>query len=207
MGLKIICQHLSKEVFEHYGSIISPEEEISNLQNTNTNANQGTAIKLCQVSNIAHTGHQTNATPNINMFRCFTRPHLKIGSGRDTLQGVTHIVNVLEKHPLSSQTFVPMGGLAEEYVYLVVVALPLKDDRGRDMGPDMKTVKAFLCKGNQAVTYGQGVWHAPMIVVGRHEFLDFAVVIYETLDPHKPELDCIEQFYNTPETEITITLI
>ena len=39
----------------------------------------------------------------------------------------------------------------------------------------MENIKAFVANGRQAVTYGAGTWHAPMIVVGKKR-VDFVVV-------------------------------
>lgn len=206
MVVKIKCEILSKDKFKPYGSILSPEEEVCTLSDKDRNANQGTAIKINQVSDITYGGPNKSITPNINFFRCFTQPHLKRCFSNEILNDVTHTVKLLEQHPLSSQTFIPLGGPINEYSYLVIVALPNKQESNEEKNvPDITTLKSFLCKGNQAITYGKGVWHAPMIVVGDREFLDFAVVIYETLDPNKPELDCVERVYDTPETEILIT--
>lgn len=41
--------------------------------------------------------------------------------------------------------------------------------------PDLANVRAFLAGGGQAVTYGVGTWHAPMVVVGE-EGVGFVVV-------------------------------
>ena len=40
--------------------------------------------------------------------------------------------------------------------------------------PDLKNIRAFLAEEGTAVTYGVGVWHAPMIVVGKGR-IDFMV--------------------------------
>lgn len=37
--------------------------------------------------------------------------------------------------------------------------------RAQDGLPDLAGLKAFRCRGNQAVTYAPGCWHAPMVVV------------------------------------------
>ena len=37
--------------------------------------------------------------------------------------------------------------------------------RPQDGLPDLAGLKAFRCRGNQAVTYAPGCWHAPMVVV------------------------------------------
>lgn len=81
---------------------------------------------------------------------------------------------------------------------MVITACP--DDQGN---PDLDTLKAFLCKSNQAVTYGAGVWHAPMIVIGPAEHLDFTVIINEALDKAHPEFDLVEHFY---EGELSVQL-
>ncbi|KAI9864984.1 MAG: Ureidoglycolate lyase [Vezdaea acicularis] len=43
--------------------------------------------------------------------------------------------------------------------------------------PDITEVKAFLASGSQAVTYGAGTWHSPMIALGRKS-IDFIVLQY-----------------------------
>ena len=65
-------------------------------------------------------------------------------------------VTCFERHPLSCQIFTPMVCAR----YLVVVTLP--DETGR---PDVSRAVAFLGHGAQAVCYGKGTWHAPMIAL------------------------------------------
>ena len=43
--------------------------------------------------------------------------------------------------------------------------------------PDLANLCAFLADGSQAVTYGPGTWHAPMVVLG-DKAIDFVVVQY-----------------------------
>ena len=40
--------------------------------------------------------------------------------------------------------------------------------------PDLTRIKAFVAEPGMGVTYGVGVWHAPMVVVGE-ERVDFVV--------------------------------
>lgn len=196
------AEPLTISSFAPFGSIISPNEEVSKLDDSAKNANQGTAIKLLQVSKIENNLPFQNA-PNWNFFRCFPQSHLK-RSFQDSQVGCASMINhpilVLEKHPHSSQTFLPMGRFEAEISYLVVVAL----EQQNMAKPDLSTLKAFTCKGNQAVTYGAGIWHAPMIVLGKSDYLDFGVLIYEVLDPNFPEEDCVEEHYE--DTEISISL-
>ncbi|KAF4985009.1 hypothetical protein F66182_16988 [Fusarium sp. NRRL 66182] len=43
--------------------------------------------------------------------------------------------------------------------------------------PDLENLRAFIARGGQAVTYGPGTWHAPMVVLGPRR-VDFVVVQY-----------------------------
>lgn len=94
-----------------------------------------------------------------------------------------------------------MGRPSNELSYLIVVAL----EDSKSGKPDVSTLKAFTCKGNQAVTYGAGIWHAPMIILGQQEHLDFGVIIYEFLDKQAPEKDCQECHYD--ESAIKVQLV
>ena len=60
----------------------------------------------------------------------------------------------LERHPLGSQTFIPL----DRRPYLVVVA------PGRD-APDLDGLRAFLAGGGQGVNYRPGVWHHPLLAL------------------------------------------
>jgi ureidoglycolate lyase len=59
-------------------------------------------------------------------------------------------VSMLERHPLGSQAFLPLG----ERPYLVVVAPP-------GAPPSPASVRAFLAAPGQGVNYAPGVWHHP----------------------------------------------
>lgn len=43
--------------------------------------------------------------------------------------------------------------------------------------PDLENLRAFIARGGQAVTYGAGTWHAPMVVLGSRR-VDFVVAQY-----------------------------
>ena len=60
----------------------------------------------------------------------------------------------LERHPLSSQLFLPLG----ERPFLVVVA------RG-ERAPDPATLRVFLTNGRQGVNYAPGTWHHPTLAL------------------------------------------
>ena len=61
-------------------------------------------------------------------------------------------INVLERHPLGSQAFVPLDG--QQFVVVVAPA---------DEPPSTAALKAFLSNGRQGVNYARGTWHMPLI--------------------------------------------
>lgn len=116
------------------------------------------------------------------------------GGGRNGVQ-----IKVLERHPFTSQTFIPLTADSSKR-YLVVVApslgptplddsLPAPADAGRGL-PDVRRLLAFVATGDQAVTYAAGTWHAPMIALGpRDSTVDFVVVQFAN---DVPVEDCQE---------------
>lgn len=75
------------------------------------------------------------------------------------------VVDSLERHLFSNQTFIPLNGTRQ----LVVVCPSMPDAM-----PDVSRVTAFLATGSQAVNYNAGVWHAPRTAVsGPGEFIMF----------------------------------
>jgi ureidoglycolate lyase len=62
----------------------------------------------------------------------------------------------MERHPFSSQSFVPMDGGR----WIAVVA-----PHAADGGPDMARAQAFVARADQGVTYGADVWHHPFTVI------------------------------------------
>ncbi|NMG74423.1 ureidoglycolate lyase [Aromatoleum diolicum] len=70
-------------------------------------------------------------------------------------------VEMVERHPLGSQAFVPLSGSP----YLVVVA-PAANT------PGVEDLRVFLARGDQGVNYARGVWHHPLLALdGVSDFL------------------------------------
>ncbi|MFM2587682.1 ureidoglycolate lyase [Vibrio sp. TBV020] len=63
-------------------------------------------------------------------------------------------IEMLERHPLGSQAFVPLLGQP----YLIVVA-PKGDN------PSLQHCRAFYSNGRQGVNYHKGVWHHPVLAL------------------------------------------
>ncbi len=62
--------------------------------------------------------------------------------------------DLLERHPLGSQSFIPMT----QDPFLIIVA---EDDEGRPTRP-----RAFITDGTQGVSYLRGVWHGVLTPLG-----------------------------------------
>jgi ureidoglycolate lyase len=217
------------------------------------NANQGSATKYLDVSHMSNlysfAPSKKPARAVMNMFVCAPRnlrPHepsesmpsswgdLELDDDDDSDGNYKRQlldVGILERHPFTTQTFIPVGlsPLEKHTQYLVIVAptLPASASRrntgrpppyptpkverkkslrdifsrarpapysteatappsvfsslpasARPKGPglpDLKNLRAFVATGAQAVTYGAGTWHAPMIVIGDRP-IDFVVV-------------------------------
>lgn len=81
---------------------------------------------------------------------------------RSTPVGAPVIIRLMERHPLGSQAFIPLG----THPYLVVVAPP---------GPfAINGVEAFLAKPGQGVNYAKGVWHH--FLLAQESQSDFLVI-------------------------------
>lgn len=90
-------------------------------------------------------------------------------------------LDMMERHPLGSQSFSPLGGRP----YLVVVS---PDEGGRPGRPQV-----FLARGDQGVNYRRNTWHHPLMAVG--EVSDFLIV-----DRDGPGNNLEEFFFDTPFT-------
>lgn len=211
------------EVIERPSSSTSNGNDASKRVLQSVKANQGTATKYLDITYLdnhyagqASSGKQAKSV--VNMFDCEPRElkvHSKTGSK-------VFPVEILERHPYTSQTFIPLGIAANDpdAKYLVIVAPtlpastrakdgtalkpyptpaprrkrslkerllgarpnPFTNDhnptttppssfeperraKGRGL-PDLDRLQAFIVRGDQAVTYGPGAWHAPMVVLG-----------------------------------------
>lgn len=186
----VVATALTPESFAPYGGVISADHQIKNV--VASSANYGTAVKLHKVAPIENHFEKCKsgaaATPRWNVFRCSAPKHLiePVGTLSKKYQA-----KVLERHPYSTQTFLPMGQPKDRDSYVVIVA---KTDLSSPLRlPDPATVKAFVCKGNQSVTYGAGTWHAPMVVIDETvPHIDFAVFINEN---GVAEEDCEECYF------------
>ena len=69
-------------------------------------------------------------------------------------------VDMMEKHPLGSQAFIPM----KETTFLAFVA-------PKGVKPDLDKVEAFIIPKGVGVNYNAGIWHFPLIATEDMNFL------------------------------------
>ena len=87
------------------------------------------------------------------------------------------VIRLLERHPLSSQLFMPLNAAP----FLVVVAPP-----GERV--DRASIRAFVTNGAQGVNYRRGTWHHPVIALNAPgELL--------VVDRMGPGINCDELFF------------
>ena len=61
-------------------------------------------------------------------------------------------INMMEKHPLGSQAFIPM----KETIFLSFVAPPGES-------PDISKIQSFIIPPKNGINYKPGIWHFPLI--------------------------------------------
>jgi ureidoglycolate lyase len=69
-------------------------------------------------------------------------------------------VDMMEKHPLGSQAFIPM----KETTFLVLVA-------PEGASPDLNEVVSFIVPQGIGINYNAGIWHFPLIATENMNFL------------------------------------
>lgn len=98
--------------------------------------------------------------------RAGAKPNLAVF--RSTPQPLPFSVKLLERHPHSTQAFLPM----QCSEFLIVVAPTLADG-----GPDIDKLRAFVCRPGQGINYKVGTWHHPIIAI--NEAAEFAMLAWE----------------------------
>jgi len=141
----IIIQPLTRENFAPFGDVIETQGRDQFAINQGL-TQRFHALSLPQVSG-------ENGAVGVSIFHNLTAIR------------VPFQIEMLERHPLGSQSFMPLAGQK----FMVVVALPLNDEQ-----PNEQQIFAFLSNGQQGVTYHQGVWHHPLITL--EDESDFLVI-------------------------------
>jgi ureidoglycolate lyase len=159
---------LTPDAYAPYGEVLcaSPRGEPGRA------ANYGTARRFDRLVRLQNL--RAGATPNLSVFRSAARTDFPFR------------IKLLEKHPASTQVFVPMNASR----YLVVVAL------GEER-PDPDTLRVFLASNQQGISYHPGVWHHPLFNLDKEA--DFTSLVYEDDSAH----DCVECAFHTADEAAT----
>ena len=141
-ALTLEIQPLTREAFAPFGEIIEASDAAQHFT-----INAGNTERY---HDLAHIEPGPNGRVIVSIFR---------GQPRS----LPFTVQMMERHPLASQAFVPMSGRP----YLVVVA-------PAGAPPGVEDLKVFLARGDQGVNYATGVWHHPLLAL--EGVCDFLVV-------------------------------
>ena len=139
MKITISPKPISKENFSYFGDMITTDN-IKPLE-----INDGYAKRFDGIANLDTS--KDNGETTICIFSALKRSFpMKI--------------DMMEKHPLGSQAFVPM----KETTFLVFVA-----PKGEK--PNLNKVEAFIVPPGIGVNYNPGTWHFPLISTENMNFL------------------------------------
>jgi ureidoglycolate lyase len=138
--MELIAKPLTPDLFAPFGDVIAPGlgERMS--------INEGTTERFHNLAKVDVTDGHTL----INVFR-----------GQPRSRPIA--IQMMERHPIGSQAFVPMHGQD----YLIVVARP-----GESF--DVNDLQAFSVMGGTGINYYTGTWHHPLLVLEADS--DFLVV-------------------------------
>ena len=130
---------INKENFKKFGDMITTAD-IKPIE-----INEGYAKRFDGIANLDTS--KDNGETTISIFSALKRSFpMKI--------------DMMEKHPLGSQAFIPM----QETTFLVLVA-PTGDK------PDINKIESFIVPPDIGVNYNPGIWHFPLISTKDMNFL------------------------------------
>lgn len=157
----IVAERLTPEGFAAFGDVVSAGLKAG------SSANQGTAVRFDWCAELFN--GRDAARPNLAVFR-------------SAPQKLPFTVRLLERHPFSSQAFLPMVCGR----FLIMVAPDLSGV------PDASRLRVFVCGPGQGINYHVGVWHHPIVALDVPA--EFAMLSWEDGTPQ----DCVEHHFDAP---------
>ncbi len=131
---------LTGPVFADYGDVIEAGPSARRLS-----INAGTAERYDDLARLDLTAD--NGRPLVSIFRAQARARpLRL--------------QVMERHQLGSQAFMPLGPSP----FLVIVARA-------DIAPQRDDLRAFIAQPGQGVNFARGTWHHPLVALADSDFL------------------------------------
>ncbi|PKH85962.1 ureidoglycolate lyase [Colwellia sp. Bg11-28] len=140
--INVVPQELTAENFSAYGDVISVSESAEHFA-----INDGHTMRYHDLAEVDVAEQQGKTL--INIFR-------------STPLAFPLPIEMMERHPLGSQAFIPTG--KQPYVVVVAPAGEL----------DTSKIKVFLASSEQGVNYHKGTWHHFCLAL--NEVSDFLVV-------------------------------
>lgn len=135
----IPVQALSRDGFAPYGDVI----DASGPEQFLTNGGDARRFHRLGIADCNADGGETL----LSMFRVLRT-------------GVPPRVAMMERHPLSSQAFIPLAG--QRFVVIVAPA---------QCHPAAEMLRAFVTDGRQGVNYHRATWHHPLVALDDGDFL------------------------------------
>lgn len=131
MTITLRPQPLTKESFAPYGDVIESVVDRAAAMN---------AARFERFDNLCSIDMKNDGRVAVSIARC------RVASS------LPYRIDVVERHPLGSQAFVPLTPCK----LIVVVAPPEESVEASDL-------RAFVSNGRQGVNYHCGTWHMPLI--------------------------------------------
>ena len=166
MSAIIEAQVMNKEAFAPYGELIECDGAIT------YDFNQGRAIRYHDLLKNLDVTDKLGKV-GLSIYKSVPSP-------------IPFEVEVMERHPLGTQAFIPMTK-DHQSRYLVAVA------PGGDLNPAL--IAAFIVKGQVGINYKKGIWHLPIVALDGD--MDFLVI-----DPIGPEINCDELTFSPGQLRI-----
>ncbi len=144
--MQLHARPLTKAAFAPFGEVI----EIADAKQLQINQGRTTRFDgLCTID-IADPREQHPGVAIVNLFRTNPLP-------------LPHRVQLMERHPLGTQAFIPTDSLP----FLVLVGAPKPILHGEDL-------TLFITNGKQGVNFHKNTWHHPNIALTKTR--DFIVI-------------------------------
>lgn len=153
--MPLIARPLTREAFAPFGDVIETDGR------DHFTINDGFAERFHDLANVDLA--EQNGRTLLSIFRARPRPR-------------PIAITMMERHPLSSQAFIPLSSVP----FLVLVA-------PAGVEPTLENLTLFRTNGRQGVNFARGVWHFPLLV--EQENQEFLIV-----DRGGPEKNC-DLFY------------
>jgi ureidoglycolate lyase len=159
---EIAAAPITVEAFAPFGQVVCAGLEEGKP------ANLGTAVRCDWAAALEST--RPGARPNLAVFRSLAR-------------SLPFELRMLEKHPCSTQAFLPLA--CTRYLVCVAPALP-------DGSPDLDGLVAFQCEAGLGINYRRDIWHHPILALDGPA--DFAMLAWEDGSAQ----DCVEHPLSEP---------